>query len=144
MLNYHLFPNRDSYNGWSYRAEIETVMPLPFGITMEASFAFLEKEILYNGISSSGAFIPEILLTLDVSDHATVGIGVNNPFFKIKEQDKEWTSTTINNSSSIESNSLAYVVYVSFNFNAGRKRRKINSTKKEIQLQMDKDNNNDN
>ena len=90
-------------------------------------------------MSSCDAFIPEILSTIDVSDYTTIGIGVNNPFINIRDEDKEWTSTTINNSSSIESNSLAYVVYISFNFNAGRKRRKINSTKKEIQLQIDND-----
>ena len=28
-LNYHIFPNRSSYNGWAYRAEIEAVVPLP-------------------------------------------------------------------------------------------------------------------
>ena len=140
MLNYHIFPNRSSYNGWGYRAEVEAVVPLPLGMYLEAYFAYSEKEILYNGMCFNKYFIPEILLTMDVLDNGTIGIGVNNPFISTTGEQKEWTTTTINTSNYTDLNSLTYVVYFSYYFNAGRKRRKMNSTKKEIQLQMDKDN----
>ena len=128
LTSYTNFKNRESYNGFSYDAEIELSMPLFWDIDLDASVIILSKNISYNGYEKENFMIDEIAISKYIlNDYFIIGFSVWEPFFKSISQEIRKINTYIENTTSHVVNSTCYMFNLIFIFDKGKKSKKIKS-----------------
>ncbi len=125
--NYTDFLARKTHSGYSYAAELDLYTPLVWGIDLEVSGVFKEREINYNGYEQYGTYIEEILLSRDITKNLFLGFAVRNPFIIPKDKDKTWGSDFVEIDRTRELHTPTWLFNLTFYLRSGKNTQRRNT-----------------
>jgi hypothetical protein len=118
------FITKKSHNGYSYAAECGLYLPLVWGFDLEIYGVLKERVIDYNGFFEYGGYIEEILLSKDITNNLFIGFAVWQPFFNLKDTDKQWGADFTEINKYTEISSTSYLLNLTYYFKTGTKSNK--------------------
>ena len=132
-LTYNSFDHHSGYDGLAYSGEISAYFPLPWDIDLEMTFIMANKEIDYNGYSTSNASIDELSINKSIlNDNGSIGISVWEPFIKAREKEYVWSPSFSDENEWVQTNNTCIMLNFDYRINKGKKVKKAN---KELQME---------
>jgi hypothetical protein len=132
-LTYSRFDHHSGYVGLAYSGGISAYVPLPWDFDLEMTFIMANKEINYNGYSTSHASIDELSINKSIlNDNGSIGISVWEPFIKAREKEYVWSPAFSAESEWVQTNNTCIMFNFNYFINKGKKVIKAN---KELQME---------